>query len=899
MALTGTFKSLSDTYTYTVNIGTTRTATITDPTETSARNQIMFADDPVTITCDRQDLTKRIIISQCTINLVSDMNLTNDLYADSDRSISVTVTRGSTRCFFGYVDPLQFDQGYAQPWEEISITATDPLGALSDKNVGKLNQTSYGSGVIVSTWSLLTACLNAVGISSVTDTINSTVKSSMQNTMIAMSIFYGESEDDYMTLEDVVNEICRYWNLYVCYTGSGALIHGTINESLTSTALGSQLTIATGSDTSISVDSPYTQVNVKCDIEQQPEAVTSFTDKDSLYSDYQYGPVKYMTEYVSPGEGKTAFNAFYRMINGRDPYENYNPRNKAYMQDCYVWVKRNDAWKFNGLGHQGYVEYMGATEGTGHTSMTAPQQDILSWLKNNNYRGALVAFGKNNKVDMKDDSAQPNCSFKDCLIISINGSYQTEGASWQSMQTIINNMKTDIANAAPICEYTNINAEILSPPNANIINYLVISGQILLNPVQELSGTNWGSNAAKLTNTLQNAQNACPAWGSVAVEKLYNDSPTMTKHTVDHPDNDDGAYYQQGWYNGQGSIVNTRMGVYGDLENSKNQGLEYKYSQTNNRENWDDINKLPILECELKVGDKYCVERLDQGEQGVGKFEWMTAADASSHGLNPTFTIGINPKPGDFIIGQSHAIENNINWQQNLGGKSGTAIPIKMSDELSGEISFKVIGPCMIMWNQSTLDSWWYKDLWLNMTSIPVLTLIQSIIISDFKVETVSNNGMVWSGASNTENDLVYMSNTNETYKEKLEETVKIVTPLTDDEYHQLNIEYEPSASYVYNSDSTPFHGWGNNNTKPEECLVDFLYNEYKVPRKKISFSMKTSAIAGQNGVAMNTYMLNNKITNVYPGDSNAYRIMQYDISLKYNTMNVEFRQYEQNNSQI
>ena len=52
---------------------------------------------------------------------------------------------------------------------------------------------------------------------------------------------------------------------------------------------------------------------------------------------------------------------------------------------------------------------------------------------------------------------------------------------------------------------------------------------------------------------------------------------------------------------------------------------------------------MKILQCELKVGDKYCVERLDMGETGVGKFQWMTELEcANAGGIKPVFTIGID-----------------------------------------------------------------------------------------------------------------------------------------------------------------------------------------------------------------------------------------------------------------
>ena len=91
MIFTGTFKTYDNINTYSVTIGDTGVtgdtgdiATISDPTEdiygiAHSDLIVMFDPDPVIINTDRQDLTKRIIISQATINLLSNKNMTDIL----------------------------------------------------------------------------------------------------------------------------------------------------------------------------------------------------------------------------------------------------------------------------------------------------------------------------------------------------------------------------------------------------------------------------------------------------------------------------------------------------------------------------------------------------------------------------------------------------------------------------------------------------------------------------------------------------------------------------------------------------------------------------------------------------------------------------------------------------
>ena len=55
--------------------------------------------------------------------------------------------------------------------------------------------------------------------------------------------------------------------------------------------------------------------------------------------------------------------------------------------------------------------------------------------------------------------------------------------------------------------------------------------------------------------------------------------------------------------------------------------------------------------------------------------------------------MGIDPNKGDYILGQDFEIENNITFDMNLGSNKGFAIPIKKSDNLKGNIVFKILGP--------------------------------------------------------------------------------------------------------------------------------------------------------------------------------------------------------------
>lgn len=869
MIFTGTFKTFDNSNEYSVTIGNTGTTTvITDPSDDSVYSPatdmvVMFDPDPVTITCDRGDLQKRIIISQATINLVSNENLTNYLFADTNRSIPVNVVNTDTNdlCFFGYVDPLQFSQGYAYNWESIQVTATDPLGALESLTVGDLTGVTATS--TLTSWTLITDILSAAGISTINRGINNTVYNALTGTKVKMSIFFGESQDDWMTLYDTLSEICKYFSLYVSYYDGGAYIMSTINFNSTQFAIANFKSAAADSSTNISVDTAYSQATLTCEIEPVEDIVISFDNDDYLYSEYS-NYEKYMTEYISAGEGERAYSGFKDLVNtGVTAYD------AGYYIDNFVWVRKNHAWDF---GTQGYDK-----------QSFQSQLTYLTWLKHNSGKGALLSFGRGKKLNLQDNSPITNISLTDYLVIPINGTYDDTTAGMTTMENMI-------SAANPVCTYKGLNSAILSPPDANVTNYIIISGQIMLNPLQPMTGPQWGSESQKLNNTL------------IQCHEILNSSwPTSERlkyKTVPHPDNDDGAYYQQNWITGTN-------GLHGYLDNSKNQRFEYKYSKEGGA--IDTISKVPILACSLKVGTKYCVERLDLGQQGVGLFQWKTAAECESLGIEPYFTIGIDPKTGDKIIGVSHNIQNNINYTQNVES-TGTAIPIRASDRLSGEIEFKILGPYNTVWDEVT-DAMYFAHHFFNTPTIvgephSVLQYIQSIMVSNFKIETKSDNGLISENMTNADNDLVYSSDMHPEYTEKLEEDVKICTPLTLEECTQWGIKYQISNSYVYKTNDDPFYGFqsGANTIKPEDCVVDYFYNEYCTPAKMISTSLKTSTFGtdGINGSQLTNVMMKDYITGVYKDDNSAYRIMSYDTSLKQKASSMTFRQYKtQGHTQI
>ena len=921
MELYGTFTDYTGTkYRLDITTGTGIPTEIIDPTENAYdahtdRNQIFFGTDPVHIRCERSDLTQLIMISQATIRLVVNNDMSRDLFANTNRDIKVIIrkdygTINESIVFFGYVDPLQFDQGFANKYEEITITATDPLGALESITI---DQTEIEQGEILSVISMISKIFNKAFENKMQKSNLPAYRGILtyfpeeinpNSIKVNAAVFYGEDQDDYMNLYDALNELLKYLGCTVAYEPNGRYIH-LYNMYSHQSNIEIHNTWFDGKDdsldasTSISMDDTYSQVTLTCEIEPVEDEI-KLIDNDLQYSDYP-NYQKYMTELVSLGEGKSAYDGFKELLNSPDNEES-TEYDGGYTLSHYCYVMRNDAWKF---GKNSYITAMGGTEGDAIMPMKGDQSDVLIWLKNNPMKAAFVQFGKGTKLQRTDNSPINNINMSDYFIVSING-HDDHSAEGGHHLTLLNQMQAN----SPLCTYTGLQSLNLNPTDPNVTNYIVISGKITLNPLQPKTGWHWDNEYEKSENKYNETKYA-----------LANGS--LFGCTIPHESADDGVYYQQKWWkctdprNPSYTFRGDTTGLSGFLENNKLERLQYTYTSYSgySGDETDRISKLPIFACQLKIGDKYCVERLDKGPSGQGVFEWMTmeeweASDLYKKGYGiPYFTIGIDPKKDDKIVGRAYNIQNNVNYGMNING-TGTSIPIKMSDKINGVPEFTILCPIDSNWNEierihPTLfrhTSWEDHKYW-------VLETLQSILVSDFKIEFQSNNAMYNKDMSNKDNDLVYYSDVNPIYLEKLEEDIKICTPLTIDECIEKGVKYQISNSYVLEYNDDPFYGWeyGNDKVKPEHLYIDYYYKQYYKPARIVDVNVNGGYVFGNATSQTNSFIGVSTILSKYiidmefPGIKNPdpqseddfynYYVMSIDWSLKNKDTNMKMRE--------
>ena len=923
----GTFKDYKNEEQYKVTIQTgpivdTPPQKILDPFDTRERitdDILYFSPDPVHITCERTDLTQLIMITQCQIKLKVTQDMSEKLFADTNRSISVTVERvapvqSAAVLFYGYVDPLQFDQGFAYNVDEITLNCTDPLGALEqimiDQNTGIAESDSLQA--INFLYKIFEKVFerdpdNFTGIKTF---MASTVNPNMIK--INAGIFYGGDKGDRMSLYDTLMEILKYLGCTVCYEPNGKKIHmfNLYNNGIQADPTDAWFNPkedAMDDSASISMDDVYNRITLTCEIEPVADEIKLIND-DMMYSDYT-NYQKYMTELVSVGEGKSAYNGFKELLTVDEAHPNggeHTSYDAGYKLDHYCYVKRNSSWDF---GDNSYITAFEQEQENGTKKMVGDQSDVLRWLKQNPCKAAFVSFGKGNKINYKDNSPINNISLTDYLVISICG-HNDHGQNGH-----INTLFSQIQSAAPICKYTGLQSLNLTPSDPTITNYIVISGKMILNPLQRKSGTNWSEdvnwpggdlpsnlyNAS--TNTYQNAVASVGQWMAIV--------PYLWHRTVNHQDNGDGAYYTQKWWNCSDPrdpvyTISNDTGIFGFLDNKENEMLKYTYTSYSgySGDETDIVSKLPILACQLKVGDKYCVERLDLGKEGQGVFEWMTQEQWDNSTLKtkgfdrPYFTIGIDPKVDDNIIGHSFSIQNNISYNMNVDG-SGTAIPIKTTDKLNGIPEFTILGPLNQEWNEIERihPSFWRHTSWKD-HKFWTLELLDSILISDLKIELKSNNALFSSKMTTADNDLMYASEMNPKYQDTLEFDLKICTPLTFEECQTKGIKYQQSNSYVLTPEDEPFYGWadGEDKLKPEALFIDYYYQQYNSPARKLNFCVDNGwAFGGEtltgHYLGFGTILSQYTIKMQFPGITGTHNYfcmsMDWSLNKKENVMSV------------
>ena len=846
MYIHGSFLSQqSDTITVHIVTGNDRTQTIEIGTE---KADVYFSEDPAEIENEVNDTFDVLLRNSAKIRLLCG-NLIKDLFSTSCRDAVVNIYKNDTCIFAGFIEPQTLSQPYNDRWDELELNCIDALSALQYskyKNVGALGvvyafvkaEAAQHSFYDIATEILqgVTDGLDILGNQNIkfwydgskaVDAQTANRYQVFKQLSISDLLFLGDDESDVWQQDEVLEELFKYLNLHIVQDGFNFYIfswesvkatpdkiiwHDIVANSTKTTAQ-QAVTIALANvadcDTTISIGDVYNQLLLTAKVEDIESVIESPLDDDLLASPY-INKQKYLTEYSSDGEGKTAYNAFYDMTHNKK-----TTYGGGAITDWYVQVMRNKQWKFPMKGNRDIdiVDYFGS-EG-------ANQHALPDWL-GQEPGAAIMAFGSV-KINTANDDNSPTSkvNMTNYLVVSVNGNGidNDENKTYPSV--------ADIEKNIPYAVYTGNKAGgVFSPSDEKTTNYIVLSGKVILNPIM------------KQTNTYTLLHNK--KW-VVWMPEVNQDVNWVWHQTVPSRNNGDGRYYTRQYWKAEtpDKEVSWHEGADSGFYPYTGEGpeeYEFKYSAIG--DSTDTISKVAVLACMLVIGDKCVVETGTDGQ--TTDFVWQKYKERSEcqsddEYYQQCFTIGFDPKIGDKLVGTEFSIQNNIDYKMGIDAE-GIAIPITKGDKISGQVRFMILGPVNATWDVITRrHPTFFRHTKWSSSSVPLLAHVSSILIKSFEVKVYSDNGLISNG--NDDNDIIYMSDTKETFVNKKDDLeFKINSALTATECAQLGVSNTVKLSTPLNISTGDgvlevYDRNGNVKAKPEQIYVDSYYTEYHKPR--------------------------------------------------------------------
>lgn len=828
------------------------------------KDGIFFTDDPVEITSQANDTFDHLLCYQASVRLLC-RNFVPEFFCSSCRDAVVNILRNGECIFVGYVEPQAFSQGYNEDYDEVELTCIDCLSALSYSNyrnvgaAGVLYDALKGKAVQRTFYDIIAEILNDVGEAAnymgggtfkimydgskaLSNGTGDEIYNIFQNISINELLFFGDEEDDMWTQEDVLNEILKYLNLHIVQEGTTFYIFSwesirknsylnlyRIDEGskksieIPTYRVGKDIEVA-DCDTKISIGETYNELLLTDNVTEVNDVIESPLDDDSLIAAGNFQ--KYMTEYIAEGEGETAYHSMKAMTTGFGKTDWQD----ASQVDWFCWPKAVTNWKFYGIENGSRIDMYEKYPADG-----TKQQDILNKGLTAGIGACVCAFGKiERKNGGNTSSLVTSVSMDNYLIISTMGrsGYPSE---------------KDILASCPVAEYTgNKSGGTFSPVDSDTINYIVISGKMVLNPVMNV------------TDIYDNMRIFGSWWNSYK--------------TVPSRNNKDGRYYTRKYWD---SEQWNQEPEYSEANKVKSSHSFYPYTGTGPQEHeyaysavgvaTDTIKRVGLISCMLIIGDKCVVEcnkgdknavgDTSRGEGDTDDFVWKkykerSECESDDEYYAQSFTIGIDPKLGDKIIGTEFEIRKNAPYTKGITAE-GTAIPIRMSDHVSGSVQFKILGPVNAEWNEVTRrhPSFWRHTKWYQDSHL-LLQEINSIMLKEFKIEVVSDNGKI--GAVSDEKDIVYKSDTGESFvnrKDDLE--FRFTTALTSKECKALGVNNavklsSPQNEATKNALADIYDRNQNLTDKPEKLYVDAYWQEWHEPR----VVMTQNVIEPKNGLS-------------------------------------------------
>ena len=809
------------------------------------KSRVWFTDDPVEIESQINDTFDVLLTHSAVIRLESGIALT-DLYCSSCMDAVVNIYLDGKCIFAGFIEPQAYSQPFCDSTDEVEINCIDALSALqygqyagvgggSDYTLLRQGATSKTFGTLIK--EILDTTASSLDISgthpySIHYDVSKRLKSASNPTGVFDSIaisellLLGEDEDSVWTRQEVMEEILKYLGLHIEQEGFNFYIFswqtakgkgkpawlplkGEGVSDLWADKSVKEINVynSADTDTTINIGETYNLISLSCEVSEADILFESPLSEDAMTSPYLKRQ-KYLT--TCSTVSALQFIGFCFGVNNGTTEEGDSTK------DWYLRVKNHPYWKFYGdiTNIDLYKTYCaeGAKVQEGLPNFLGTPSTLIPFFPGEFLTpvgAALLSWGSVELArDPDDNSLVSSIDMKDYLVVSVGGNknnttpYPTEGV---------------LQNSAPVASYIGPSSgAMLSPSDDTTTNYIVFSGSLTLSPVTDVScfwrhrpGTS-GPDANRVKGKDDKER--------YYIRKYWKTNtpcgPEIEDATRDYglcpPDEDGPALYE---------FKNSAVGVSSDF-----------------------ISKVSVLACMLIIGDKCLVETGTHGK--VTDFEWrpykpMSECANVDEYFAQTFTIGMDPKKGDFLLGTEFPIQNNISYDLGLETE-GMAIPIKKSDNIHGPITFHILGPINVYWDEVTCRhaTFFRSEKW-SVNSVPLMAHVQNIYIKDFEAKLYSDNSL----NDNLEDcDLIYMSDTDENYINKKDDlNFKFVSALTAEERVSLGIKDSLNLSTPINLEDngngllTIFDEKSKTDAKPEQIYVDEAWTEWHNPRIQIS----------------------------------------------------------------
>jgi len=764
---------------------------------TIGENGLWFGGVPFEVTSEIDDNFEVIIKQTGLLRLVTSQYMGHLLFSSKMRKSRIIVRRENTTVFDGYLTMNIYNQPFNTDADIFEVQCVDKLATINFFNYKKTFPETYknnkNNSTVVSFKTVLFDALSGLDGNVWYDCSKSIDGNNWEGVFddigIGENVFFGDDFDGMMNREDSLTQILQYLNLHIVQhkedfyifdwnsVKKGNTTWKCLTDDEKEDTYGGKATILSGDmhmarDTEINILDVYSQVQVTCEVDEAEEILADMLDEKDLKSWYN-NVQKYMTEYISEGEGETARNCMFDMLDGKS-----NDYDSGSMVDWYVQALYNPNWQMN-VGYQiPLSKEPTVTEGGRYVN----QHEWISRVKKNGLSCGFFRIGKLERkaTELADVDPVPKLDTKEYLYISVNGNELRE-------QEYARPSDAEVAAVEPIMVYTgNTATGAFSPVDYDTTNYLVFEGKIELQPTQKESETQMIQTIATnyvLPTTVASENNED---GRFYVRKWYSYFDCQQENA-----DDEGWTHMNslGYKRNGGKIFGTGLMMPAkdksiDISKIDKHEAPFEYSYSAEGDATDQIRKIPVLECYMKIGNKLLVE-WNIKKDGSSDFGWFDENNLPDKVINgqktgtkaSTFTLGFNPAIGDVILGKEYDIQNTVSFTMNIDAK-GTAIPIKKEDALSGDIEFKILGPCTTVWDQVIRihPSFWRHTSW-EQDALPILAYTENIIISDFSIKVVSDNAL--DNNDGDDNDLMYVAQeTDYNFNTKHETSFSIITQL-------------------------------------------------------------------------------------------------------------------------